>query len=204
MTNQTPESVIAEVRKHLHYPGSPEDNWCIHCAEDWPCVTRRLADALEARAAVPDAATEQTGGELAACLELRAYWRSKAIEARAERDSATAAIERVRAVHVRDEYGLCVACSWEYPDASYDAISNDVAWPCPTVAALEGAPEPEWEYVGVAFEHGGFMRIRNDQLVPEKFESWRKLMTKYPRVEILKRVKAVPAGPWLPVEGESE
>lgn len=64
--------------------------------------------------------------------------------------------------------------------------------------------EPEWEYVGRAFEHGGFMRIRNDQLTPEKFDSWRKLMAQYPRVEILKRVKAVPAGPWLPVEGESE
>jgi len=57
--------------------------------------------------------------------------------------AATAAVERVRAVHVRDEYGLCVACSWEYPDASYDALSNDVAWPCPTIAALDGAPEPE-------------------------------------------------------------
>ena len=68
---------------------------------------------------------------------------ARANAAVAERDAATAAIERVRAVHVRDEYGLCVACSWEYPDASYDAISNDVAWPCPTIAALDGAPEPE-------------------------------------------------------------
>ena len=62
---------------------------------------------------------------------------------RAERDAATAAIERVRAIHVRDEYGLCAECSWEYPETSYDALSNDVAWPCPTVAALEGAPEPD-------------------------------------------------------------
>lgn len=60
-----------------------------------------------------------------------------------ERDAATAAIERVRAIHVRDEYGLCAECSWEYPETSYDALSNDVAWPCPTIAALDGAPEPE-------------------------------------------------------------
>ena len=63
----------------------------------------------------------------------------------AERDAALAAIERVRAIHVRDEYGLCAECSWEYPETSYDALSNDVAWPCPTIAALDGAPEPEPE-----------------------------------------------------------
>ena len=51
-------------------------------------------------------------------------------------DAATAAIERVRAIHVRDEYGLCAECSWEYPETSYDAIGNEVAWPCPTIQAL--------------------------------------------------------------------
>ena len=69
---------------------------------------------------------------------------------------------------------------------------------------LRESGEPDWEYVGMAFEHGGFMLIRNDQLVPEKFESWRKLVAQYPWVEILKRIKSVAAGPWLRVEGESD
>ena len=56
-----------------------------------------------------------------------------------------AAVASVRAIHVRDEYGLCAECSWEYPETSYDALSNDVAWPCPTIAALDGAPEPDSE-----------------------------------------------------------
>lgn len=109
----------------------------------------KTADAVLAagfsRATVPDAATEQAKQELAACLDLRAYWRGQSVKARTERDAALAAVERVRAIHVRDEYGLCAECSWEYPEASYDALSNDVAWPCPTVAALDWAPEPEWE-----------------------------------------------------------
>ena len=177
----------------------------------WPVVVA-VDIALASRTTVPDAATETCGARAVGgwCVLPRAHNMGQLDipenhrSAEAECDAALAAIERVRAIHVRDEYGLCVECSWEYPETSYDALSNDVSWPCPTVTALDGAPEPEWEYVGVAFEHGGFMRVRNDQLVPEKFESWRKLVAQYPRVEILKRVKAVPAGPWLPVEGESK
>lgn len=84
----------------------------------------------------------------------------------------------------------------------HSRVEEGVASALRAANMLREPGEPEWEYVGMAFEHGGFMRIRNDQLVPEKFDSWRKLMAQYPRVEILKRVKAVPAGPWLPVEGE--
>ena len=50
------KELISEAREHLHYPGSPAYNWCMHCAEDWPCVTRRLADALEAATRERDAA----------------------------------------------------------------------------------------------------------------------------------------------------
>lgn len=54
-----------------------------------------------------------------------------------ERDAALAAIERVRAIHrpeSNERYTWCVGCSTdEYPED----------WPCPTVAALDGAPEPE-------------------------------------------------------------
>jgi hypothetical protein len=55
---------------------------------------------------------------------------------RAERDAAAAAIERVRAIHrsTMPGYG---------PKA---CVHDGRTWPCPTVAALDGAPEPEWEY----------------------------------------------------------
>ena len=107
MTNQTPESVIAEVIEYhadaidTHGPGCYKN----HAA----CLAVKPRDML------------REPGELA----------------------ALAAIERVRAIHVRYEHWLCVECSWEYPETSYDALSNDVAWPCPTVAALDGALEPE-------------------------------------------------------------
>ncbi|KQW07641.1 hypothetical protein ASC66_01180 [Leifsonia sp. Root4] len=57
----------------------------------------------------------------------------------------------------------------------------------------------EWEWVGQAYEANGFLRIQNNQLTPEKFGEWRALMSSYPRVEILRRIKAVPAGPWQEV-----
>ena len=118
----------------------------------------------------------------------------------AERDAAVAAIERVRA---RLQPTLGGTPTGEFADVC--GCGKDY-FPCDhaaaIIAALDGAPEPEWEYVGMAFEHGGFMRIRNDQLVPEKFDSWRKLVAQYPRVEILKRIKSVSAGPWMPVESE--
>lgn len=53
----------------------------------------------------------------------------------AERDAALAAVERVRALHraeSNERYTWCVGCSTdEYP----------ANWPCPTVAALDGAPD---------------------------------------------------------------
>lgn len=68
-------------------------------------------------------------------------------EARAERDAALAAIERVRALHSPAALGIwyspaaegiwCVECSATHEDG----IDRD--WPCPTIAALDGAPEPK-------------------------------------------------------------
>lgn len=57
----------------------------------------------------------------------------------AERDAALAAIERVRAIHVEREHRTL--------DGAYlgGAVCDGCRrpWPCPTAAALDGAPEPE-------------------------------------------------------------
>lgn len=61
----------------------------------------------------------------------------------AERDAARAVIELVRAIHERDMVlrDYCSECS----DFGSDQFppGQMVEWPCPTVAALDGAPEPE-------------------------------------------------------------
>ena len=47
-----------------------------------------------------------------------------------ERDRLTAAAERARALHERDELGFCVACDYMTPH------------PCPTLCALDGTEDP--------------------------------------------------------------
>lgn len=51
----------------------------------------------------------------------------------AERDAALAAVERVREIHRPTLPGY----------GPKSCVSDGRAWPCPTVAALDGAPEPE-------------------------------------------------------------
>ena len=89
-------------------------------------LMRALADAL---AAVPDAATEL----------------------RAERDAALAAIERVRAIH-KVKHGekpvwALGGIQGVHKPTRFEKYSmcegRSATWPCPTVAALDGAPEPE-------------------------------------------------------------
>jgi hypothetical protein len=67
-------------------------------------------------------------------------WRARALKAeeraqawRERAEQAEAAIARVRAQHTQsDHYATCKECSEkDYP-------YYDVAWPCPTIAALEG------------------------------------------------------------------
>lgn len=112
------KELIAEAGKHVPYAAIMDDaKRCMHCADEWPCVTRRLADALEA--------------------------------ATRERDAALAAVERVRAIHApgkiidvwgksrsqADDFLVCVECT--------DPDNWWIAYPCATVATLDGAPEPE-------------------------------------------------------------
>ena len=58
---------------------------------------------------------------------------------RVERDAALAAVERVRAIHQKR------GASWPHNGGTYVCDADNKLWPCPTVAALDGAPEPEWE-----------------------------------------------------------
>ena len=66
-------------------------------------------------------------------------------EARAERDAALAALERVRAIHrpveIEPSSTICGECSFKLPNGKY--FGKIVEFPCPTVAALDGTPEPE-------------------------------------------------------------
>ena len=77
----------------------------------------------------------------------------------AERDAALAAIERVRAIHVRHKdthkpdpsvingnWFCCGAVQLGAVDPYACIACDSPEWPCPTVAALDGAPEPAWEY----------------------------------------------------------
>lgn len=150
-------------------------------------------------------------------------------KAEAERDAALAAIERVRAVHRKftyyeledscpdtseghreerhhesDEIGefYCedmptgdVVC-----DLCRDADGERMDWPCPTVAALDGAPEPEWEYGRKYVDEAGDPRIRVSQDVTSP-DGHRSDGTLYWNYQPVRRRKA---GPWLPVEGESK
>ena len=93
-------------------------------------------------------------------------------------------------------------------------VSQEVAsWPCPTVAALDGAPEPEWEYrakvihpdwVGnhyIVFKHEPTRdELENPVLFNDSFSGVNELEGgKLTGLEY-----RTPASDWLPVEGESK
>ena len=129
MTNQTPESVIAEVIEyHADTIGSHYDGcYMAHTV----CLAVKLRDMLR-EPGVPDAATE----ELARIKPLfenysREYPNecNKRVKAEAERDAALAALERVRALET-------FSITDSYP--AWTAVDHD-----DLLAALDGAPEPE-------------------------------------------------------------
>lgn len=121
------------------------------------------------------------------------------VEARAEHDAATAAIERVRALHRRDSVlsDYCGECS----DFGSDQHPPGqlIEWPCSTVAALDGAPEPEWEYK-YAEMLGGTEHTYGDEN-GKPFATWE--AANLARIEdtdyVVGRRKA---GPWVPVGSE--
>ena len=227
MTNQTPESVIAEVIEY--YADTIGSHWDGCHKHHAVCLAVKLRDMLR-EPGEPGEPGEQNDDRdrptIGLARVISAWDQGKqttrriphwavglaahlidsghAVDRATVPDAATAAIERVRAIHVRDEYGLCAECSWEYPETSYDAISNDVAWPCPTVAALDGAPEPEWEYgyrgrYAVMHPTKAGQRIETPEITQRTPDNWLPEMG-----EIYRRRPSTPAGLWLPVEGESD
>lgn len=129
--------LIEEARKHLHYPGSPVDSWCMRCADDWPCVTRRLADALEA--ATEELERERRRG--AARQRFVAETARHNEQLLAERDAAVAAVGRVRGVlsewESRQERNREILGSGALGHFQAIDCTGDLR------AALDGAPEPE-------------------------------------------------------------
>lgn len=154
-----------------------------HGRQRWYRYADAILTAGFSRAVVPDAATEaKNAWHLAADV-----WQARALKVEAERDAALAAVERVRAIHPNVN-GECHTCSDE---------NGPKRWPCDTLAALDGAPEPEWEYQwgepGGSFE--GFDSFATEDLARAEME----LDSYYSSHRVMRRRKA---GPWLPVEGE--
>jgi len=152
-------------------------------------MSHRAADAIEAGEArikelekelallqVPEGYPKRPSARAwAAILDRANTAEARIAELEAERDAALAVLERIREAvsgHPecdRYEEGDVISCGWKSAYAS-------------VVAALDGAPEPEWEYSrGVLHEngllHAGF-GIPRDQVV---------------------NVRRRKAGPWLPV-----
>lgn len=127
---------------------------------------------------------------------------------RAERDAALAAIERVRAMHARrddlkhpDHEGpVCDGCG--------DTNGFASPWPCPTVAALDGAPEPEWELGAALVSDPSEATAHADKETALKnITGWNESVARIKRMgrhtsgpSML--VRRRPAGPWLPVGGD--
>lgn len=135
---------------------------------------------------------------------------------RAERDAALAAIERVRANHRRYTYyeleDSCPDTSDEHREERHresdeigefycddmptgdvvcdlcrDADGERMEWPCDTIAALDGAPDREWEY-----EVRNEVHVFRSDYTPD-LEQARQWAQTDPHDFILRRRKA---GPW--------
>ncbi len=158
------------------------------------CMTDyAIADAILAefpgfsRATVPDAATEEL---LRIARGDASRFEDEAVDAIAERDAALAAIERVRALET-------FSITDSYP--AWTAVDHD-----DLLAALDGAPEPEWEYgyrgmYSVMHPTKAGQRIETPEITQRTPDNWLPEMG-----EIFRRRPSTPAGPWLLVEGESK
>ena len=167
----------------------------------------RIQELREAK----DAATERVAeleAELASRIEDRDYWYGIADKAKdqrdaanedrkqaeaeirdllkvdipslkAERNAATTAIAEVRALHRREPGTGVDWCS--------HCIDNDGPWPCSTIAALDGAPEPEWEEV---VQYGNLTSAGFLQEISGRNYAMHKRVVRF--------------GPVLPAQGESD
>lgn len=171
---------------------------------DWPQdyqdEMHQAADVILAagfsRATVPDAATATVKVQVEFVGDLLIE------ELKRERDAALAAIERVRAIHSRGE-----TRPGEY-FCAYPACEG--YWPCPTVKALDGAPEPEWEYGSGPEDALDQSGLHTSRTAAERgVAEWNEFTQRSERMggrplERLVLVRRRKAGPWLPAEGESK
>lgn len=137
-------------------------------------LVRRLADALEARQPSENDREAVTGNELA--------------------DAAVAAIERVRAINTGNNRAL-------YGN-DFEAGMAKALWLVKT--ALDGAfpeTEPEQEYRVEYQVPGGATHVTETVATFE--EAYGSMLENIYGGTVMSRTKAIPAGSWLPVEGES-
>lgn len=190
-----------------------------------------LEAASTERAAVPDAATrelteairltvEYTGNDMLPAIEGWDWYDAlvkyapevaqafvdkpihfpKPTDTEAERDAALAAIERVRALVEAWRYGMPEYTSSTYQEGQKDQQRKLVEQ---LLAALDGAPEWEWEY-GYRSLYSKTLHMEDGARLKEVFTTQRTPDNWLPEMgDIYRRTKSVPAGPWLPVEGES-
>ncbi len=193
MHNFSDEQVEAAA-KALHETRNP---W-IGAYGDWGAAGYEIKQAFResARAALV-AAQGATTEELAKIKPLfenlsREYPNecNKRVKAEAERDAALAAIERVRA------------------EADAYAEQSDVMEPCGAVAqalrtALDGAPEPEWEYglLNPQAPDGGKLQGGAHLISANREHILAQQRRGHPAILAVRRRKA---GSWEQVEGESK
>lgn len=124
---------------------------------------------------------------------------------RTEHDAALAAVERVRAIHspgrIIDVWGKSVSQADDFLvcEECTDPDHNWCPWPCPTIAALDGAAEPEWEWA-VSDQQFDFSPTRWLPLSGRSEAYVRELAGSHGR-RVARRRKA---GPWLPIEKEQD
>lgn len=147
-------------------------------------------------AVVPDAATEELEKIKPLFENLSREYPiecNKRVRAEAERDAAHATIERVRAEHPVGSTvlnnSICQTCGMPFP--------------CPTIAALDGAPEPEWEW-GVQYIPPSAYAGEPVKCASERAARLAVSGSNEPIRLHRRRPKVVhPAGPWEPVGGEN-
>ena len=127
------------------------------------------------------------GAEWQKARETFISYKAIANEARAERDAATAAIERVRAV--LSAWEMVQARNREYLESGNPGMIVPIDCTGGLRVALDGAPEPEWEYQCTN-------SINTTGLVADP-----ELHARQCSGKIERRRKP---GPWVPVESEGE
>lgn len=198
--NEETQFLISRLRMMATDIDDLDDPELLLDVDDAAVIINEAADALEA-------ATERASQAEA---ELRDVLRVDIPSLKAERDAALAVIERVRAIHmpvdVEPSETVCHGCSTLRGTGENVRYFPYEEWPCPTVAALDGAPEPEgrWEYRG---------RLQSCGYVAEGYVSAEHAMNglkveledhPYLVMDDTAIVERARVREWLPVEGENK